>query len=269
MGRRHHSGKLARAINVDDGAGAKWKNGSLTLIWRTASGRVAKIVLIRIKSFSLGVACALLKCGASFGGTADTNSPAAELHVDSQLTLEQSHRIWKSELGSGFLSGTRDAGFVLGAGPGMRVITSREAHDLGMGFFHFAKILSDVKGEGSWYRGNWEFRGEAFGGMQYRPHRAYVGGGAPILRYNFATGTRWMPFLDLGAGITLTDIGQPDLSTTFEFNLQAGTGVHYFWRENSALTFQYRFFHLSNAGIDQPNTGVNAGLFLVGLSWFF
>ncbi|MDB6121830.1 MAG: putative exported protein [Pedosphaera sp.] len=226
---------------------------------------------MRTKIFWLGMVCTLLKCTASFGQTssAEPVETRSSLNLDSKLSLESSHGIWKSELGAGFLKGTRDAGFVLGAGPGMRVLASHEAHDLGLAFFHYAWILSDVKGEGRWYRGNWEIRGEAFGGMEFRPRRAYVAGVAPILRYNFATGTRWMPFFDLGAGLSATDIGRPDLSTTFEFNLQTGAGVHYFWRENSALTFQYRFFHLSNAGIERPNTGVNAGLFLAGLSWFF
>ena len=37
----------------------------------------------------------------------------------------------------------------------------------------------------------------------------------------------------------------------------------------SALTLQYRALHLSNAGIQEPNHGVNAQMFYAGLTWFF
>lgn len=70
------------------------------------------------------------------------------------------------------------------------------------------------------------------------------------------------------AGATATDIRQPDLSTTFEFNLQGGGGLHYFLRNDLALTFQWRFIHLFNAGIKFPNTGVNNSTFLPGFPGF-
>lgn len=46
-------------------------------------------------------------------------------------------------------------------------------------------------------------------------------------------------------------------------------GVSYFLRERLALNFRVRWLHLSNADIEQPNTGSNSLLFLGGLSWFF
>src|SRR5260221_417308 len=133
----------------------------------------------------------------------------------------------------------------------------------------YGRMFSDVVGEQHWYRGNWEVLGELFGGGQYYPSKAYVVGLTPILRYNLATGRRWVPFIEGGAGATATDIGHPDLSTTFEFNVQGGVGMHYFWRENAAITVQYRFLHLSNAGIKSPNAGVNTSGVFVGLTCFF
>jgi lipid A 3-O-deacylase len=73
----------------------------------------------------------------------------------------------------------------------------------------------------------------------------------------------------VGAGATATDIRNGDLSTTFEFNLQAGVGTAFFLQKDLAATFQYRFIHLSNAGIQFPNLGVNNSTFLLRLSWFF
>jgi hypothetical protein len=130
-------------------------------------------------------------------------------------------------------------------------------------------MLGHVKGEGHWYRGNFEGRLELFGGGQYSPSSEWVIGLTPHLRYNFATGTRWIPFLDGGAGVTATGIGHPDLGGTFEFNLQATAGVHWFVRDNLALTGDVRYMHMSCAGIDDPNHGVNNIAFMIGMTWFF
>jgi len=90
-----------------------------------------------------------------------------------------------------------------------------------------------------------------------------------LFRYNFAVGHRLVPFVDLGGGVAATDIRNGDLSTTFEFNLQGGLGAHWFVRDNMALTLQYRFIHLSNAGIKYPNLGANTSTFLAGMTWWF
>jgi len=133
-------------------------------------------------------------------------------------------------------------------------------------------MLGHVIGEGHWYRGNFEGRLELFGGAQFRPGDdadGWLVGLTPHLRYNFATGSRWIPFLDVGAGVTATGISQPDLSGTFEFNLQASTGVRWFLRDDLALTGDVRYTHLSCAGIHQPNLGINNVAFFIVMTWFF
>ena len=133
-------------------------------------------------------------------------------------------------------------------------------------------MLGHVIGEGHWYRGNFEGRLELFGGAQFRPGDdadGWLVGLTPHLRYNFATGSRWIPFLDVGAGVTATGISQPDLSGTFEFNLQASTGVRWFLRDDLVLTGDVRYMHLSWAGIHQPNLGINNVAFFIGMTWFF
>jgi len=96
-----------------------------------------------------------------------------------------------------------------------------------------------------------------------------VFGLTPALRYHFATGTRFVPFIQGGAGVSLTDIRRPDLGTDFEFNLMCGGGLNYFIRDNLSLTAEYRLFHLSNAGIRLPNTSANAHIFLAGVAFWF
>lgn len=198
--------------------------------------------------------------------------PASEaLHAEdtqSQLTYSSKTSIWRNGPGEGFRAGAHELDAVAGAGFGVRIL-EYHTHDWGMGALDYGWVFTDVVADDHWYRGNWELIGEVFGGVQYRPDEAYFVGGGPHLRYDFAPGHRWVPFLDLGAGATATDIRSGDISTTFEFNLQAGAGAHYFFRDNLALTFQARFIHFSNAGIKFPNLGVNTLTGLIGVSWFF
>ncbi|MFW6323501.1 MAG: acyloxyacyl hydrolase [Desulfovibrionales bacterium] len=166
-----------------------------------------------------------------------------------------------------FRKGQWNAGFQIGAGQGFEILGSREEHDLALAYFHYGKMLTNPHGSG-WYAGGLEIRGELFAGLQYDPDCRYVTGLTPIFRYNFTGGDRLIPFLEGGAGVTLTNIGEPDLGSTFEFSPQGGTGFSYFLRDSLALTASFRFIHLSNAGMELPNTGVNTFMLLFGLSWF-
>ncbi|MBI4657571.1 MAG: acyloxyacyl hydrolase [Verrucomicrobia bacterium] len=186
------------------------------------------------------------------------------------LSLKSSQPgIWEHSVGEGFRKRVLHAGFSLGGAIGVKVLGSREAHDMALGTAHIGRVWSDVVGDEKWYRGNWDLMGELFGGRQLNPHKASVAGFTPALRYHFATGTRWIPFLEGGAGVSWTDIDDPDLATRFEFHLVGGGGLQWFCRENLAVTLNYRFAHLSNAGIRQPNIGLNTNALLLGLTWFF
>lgn len=207
----------------------------------------------------------------NLGGAEPSVSPAPTNSVrEPALTLQSTpDGIWKNGVGAGFRPAVQHVGVVAGAGPGMRILGSSVAHDLALAGLSYGRIWGDVKGEGRFYRGNWEWRTELFGGGQIHPKEEYLVGLSPHVRYNFATGTRIVPFVDVGAGVTATDIGGPDLSGAFQFNLQAGAGVNWFLRDNMALSLEYRYLHLSNARISTPNLGVNTSLFLAGISWFF
>lgn len=177
--------------------------------------------------------------------------------------------IWHDELGQGFSRGTWQTGISFGAGVGNAKFGSVVAHDLALGSLNAGMMLTDPLAPGKWYSGNWEFLGELYAGTQIHPETRYITGLTPLLRYNFITGTRWVPFFTGGAGVTLTDIGGPDLGSVFQFDPQAGIGTDYFIRQNTALTFEYRWLHVSNAGIQRPNLGVNTQMFTVGIAWFF
>ncbi len=186
------------------------------------------------------------------------------------LTLEQPKPgIWQQGLGEGFRPGTKSFSLLAGAAAGLQAFGSEQRHDLALLSLSYGRMTGRVMGQGHWWGGNWELRGELFGGAEFSPDTEWLVGLTPHLRNNFATGHRWIPFLDAGAGVTATGIGPPDLSNTFEFNLQGGAGLHCFLRDNLSLSFEARYLHLSCAHISQPNKGLNSLIGLVGLTWFF
>ena len=157
---------------------------------------------------------------------------------------------------------------MLGAGPGLEVFGSKEHHGQALANVNAAWILPEFARH-TFFRGNLEIRGELFGGAQFHPATAWVTGLTFMARYDFATGGRWVPFFDAGAGPSGTDIGHPDLGDTFEFNVQVGAGTYYFFRKNTAASLEYRWLHLSDAGLSSSNNGVNSQMVLGGVTWFF
>ena len=187
-----------------------------------------------------------------------------------QANLESERKsIWENGIGEGFRSTTQSIGLSAGANYGIPMFGSREAHDLALVNLSYGHMLGRTWGEGHWYRGNLEFRLELFTGAQFSPSSEWLVGLTPELRYDFATGTRWIPFVDLGAGVTATSIGPPDLSGTFEFNEHAGIGTYWFLKENVALSVEARYVHWSCAGLHEPNLGLNGVTGMLGLTFFF
>jgi len=193
----------------------------------------------------------------------------AEPSEDFREAAARRSTIWAGGIGNGFKRGAFEVGFSLGAGPGVEVFGSSLAHDLALSSVSAGWILDDVVGNEKWYCGNWELMGEFLSGAQFSPEIRYVVGFSPLIRYDFATGSRWVPFANGGFGGSATDIASPDLRGTFQFVTQVGTGTHYFLTKNTALTIEHRWFHLSNAHTRHPNHGTNTEMFTLGMSLFF
>ncbi len=81
--------------------------------------------------------------------------------------------------------------------------------------------------------------------------------------------SKFQPFIFAGLGMVYMTQHTLEQSTQFNFTQQGGVGVHYFIRKNIALTLEGRYRHLSNAGIDHPNTGINTQFVLAGISYQF
>ena len=118
--------------------------------------------------------------------------------------------------------------------------------------------------------GNVEIFFEPMAAHYYEPFSASAFGGSLMLKYNFLSFGRWMPFWDGGAGMLWSDLAPriPEQSKKFNFVLQTGPGVSYFVSERWAITTGLRFHHISNAGLGERNVGLNAWLFTLGVSFF-
>jgi hypothetical protein len=181
----------------------------------------------------------------------------------------QSDSPWSGSIGDGFLKGARSFELKLSRGFGVNGHGPELAHDFWFGHGQMGYVLHDVWAADSWYGGNLEVTGQLFGGWQDHPDNAYFIGLNTGLRYHFATGGRLDPFIAGSIGVSLTDIGLPDLSTKFEFNEQIGAGVRYFLNDRKAVVLEYFAQHISNGSIRRPNNGVNAHFVSLGFSWFY
>jgi opacity protein-like surface antigen len=215
---------------------------------------------------------AVLAVVSFFSISTHASADSSDIQASSTESPSPPAGIWNAGVGSGLRKGTLDADFEAGAGPGLKIrgtLSNSRTHDLAMTSIGLGYILNDAAADGPWYSGNWELRLELFGGFQFSPDTASFIGPMASLQYNFVTGTRFVPYVGFGLGISETDIGRPDLSTTFEFNLDGKVGVYYFLTDNLALTLNGQYIHFSNAGIETPNRGVNTLVFSTGVKWFF
>lgn len=60
-----------------------------------------------------------------------------------------------------------------------------------------------------------------------------------------------------------------DQANGFTFSDTVGAGIYYHLTQNSAINVGYRFRHLSNAGIQKPNGGIESHFGVIGYSVFF
>jgi Lipid A 3-O-deacylase (PagL) len=94
-------------------------------------------------------------------------------------------------------------------------------------------------------------------------------GDSLMFRFNFKPFHRNVPFFDAGIAALHTSLDNraPEISGHTQFFSQGGIGIQHFIRPGRALVFEYRYFHMSNAGIQEPNHGFNGSMVSVGFRW--
>jgi len=118
-----------------------------------------------------------------------------------------------------------------------------------------------------WLRGTVELGLEGWFQHYTYPARTLGVGLKLAARYHVLRGSRWVPYVEATAGAGGTSLNVPEIDSNFTFVLEAGAGVAYVV-ERKAVTIGVRLFHVSNADLDTPNTGVNAIAGHLGIAVF-
>ncbi len=133
----------------------------------------------------------------------------------------------------------------------------------------FGYFLSNEAGEG-WVRGRHELFLELPLHLAIDPRTRAMTGFYLLGSWKF-TGLeekRLYPYLFAGGGVLYVDLGLPTMGSRLDFCYQGGTGIQYLIRKDLAVTAEYRYHHLSNAGTAEPNEPLNSSKILFGISHF-
>lgn len=198
---------------------------------------------------------------------ADNTAPTAASTLSP--APETAASVSEIQIGDGFRKHARSLEVKLTRAFGTTDTGSDVSHNLWLTQIQGGLMLTDVVGQDCFLAGNLEGLGQLLVGGQDRPEAAYFIGLNGGLRYHFRTRTRFDPFLSGSVGIAGTDVGEPDLGGKFQFNEQIGAGARIFLTNHHAITFEYAYWHVSNAGIREPNDGINAHMFSIGFAWQF
>lgn len=123
--------------------------------------------------------------------------------------------------------------------------------------------------------GNWQWTGawlaevgywESDDGRGNQGDDLWEVGLTPLVRLEATRPGPVSPYLELGLGghvLSETRIGDRNLATAWQFGSHLGLGL----KLGARARLAYRFQHLSNASIKQPNDGIN--FHQIGLDWSF
>jgi lipid A 3-O-deacylase len=123
-------------------------------------------------------------------------------------------------------------------------------------------------------RGNLEAILELTNSIIYKGPGNYMGGLTALIRYNIVPkDSRFVPYVQVGAGVVYTDAykdrTQNAIGNSVEFTPQGSIGCHYMINKNWSISAEVIFHHISNAGVDHRNRGINAFGGFLGLTYYF
>ncbi len=102
----------------------------------------------------------------------------------------------------------------------------------------------------------------------YETNSAMELGGGPYLRYRWVR--PWVqPYAEVGVGMLYNDLKNFSLSSRLLFSVNGAVGVEIPVAERVGLTVGYRFRHISNAGQDEVNPGLNTNIVCSGVTVTF
>jgi hypothetical protein len=131
-------------------------------------------------------------------------------------------------------------------------------------------ILTRPHGPG-FLKGRFEYAVDAVPAfLVFQPaNTAYGVGFNPLdLKWNFATRSSITPYLELDGGTLFTNHSVPTGTNTVNFTTSGVLGVHLL-RGKYNWSIEARYMHISNAGLANPNPGINTFQVRLGIGRFF
>jgi len=169
-----------------------------------------------------------------------------------------------------FAKGSASFGGELGFGHTFNLPPGKDRTDLSFAFIfpNWQKNLTGIIASDSYWQGALYWHIEAgLAKLTHRDHEYLIGFSPVMVNYKFLNSKRkWAPNILLGAGFSMQDweeVAHYELGSEFQFLLHGGVGVELF-RETGTYSLNYRLFHLSNAGMEKPNIGLNSHVFSLG-----
>jgi hypothetical protein len=98
----------------------------------------------------------------------------------------------------------------------------------------------------------------------------YAFGGSPFgLQFNFRPKKKIQPFLGLSLSALIFNKTTPnDLGKRLNFGSEGGAGIEYRLSNKKALTFGYKFYHISNASRGEINPGYDSQMLYLGYTFW-
>jgi lipid A 3-O-deacylase len=168
-----------------------------------------------------------------------------------------------------FARGTWIAGVLLGGGKDFQLQAFEPSGVSFVNLLPRVSILPWAPFGSSWWKGALELGLE--GWLQYHtePAGPTAFGLKAAARYHFVGLGRLVPYVEVLAGLGGTSLNVKEIDSNFTFVTEAGAGLAYMVADRIAISAGYRFYHLSNGGIDDPNLGINAHEAVAGVSFFW
>jgi hypothetical protein len=175
-------------------------------------------------------------------------------------------------LSAGAQSRPEDGGHELEiwSGGGHSAIGGARATSVWNGGVRYGWVLTRPHGPG-FLKGRFEYALDAVPlFLVFQPaNTAYGAGFNPvILKWNFATRGRIAPYFELGGGVLYTNHDVPHGTNSLNFTPSAALGTHIL-RERYNWSVEFRYLHVSNAGLDALNSGINTVQVRLGIGRFF
>jgi lipid A 3-O-deacylase len=135
-------------------------------------------------------------------------------------------------------------------------------------------MLNTPSDQDGFFRGNFEGILELTTADIMSGYGNVVVGPAGLVRYNFVQ-PDWpiVPYLQVGAGIIYTDAYknkyQRAIGEAIEFTPQASAGARWMLNNEWSLDSEFMYHHISNAGFNGRNLGVNGIGGNIGVTYYF